>query len=67
MCPVCRIKRTIPVQLEYGDPLVRVPQFLYQRSYKGKPGYISPRCEKCFDKAMKRYGRAEREMSVCSL
>ena len=30
---------------------------LYQRSYKGEPEYISPRCVRCFDKALKKQAR----------
>jgi len=26
---------------------------LYQRSYPGEPEYISPRCEQCFDEAVR--------------
>jgi len=26
---------------------------LYQKSYKGEPEYISPRCSRCYDKALK--------------
>ena len=37
------------------DPLVIdvLDEELYQRSYPGKAKYISERCEKCFDKAVK--------------
>ncbi len=27
---------------------------LYQRSYPGKAKYISPRCEQCYDEAVRR-------------
>lgn len=32
---------------------------LYQRSYKGEPEYISPRCGSCFDKALKKEARKQ--------
>jgi len=37
--------------VEPGDPDDLEPYPLYQRSYPDKPGYISPRCLRCYDKA----------------
>lgn len=58
-CPVCNVFRSIKIQEAIGDELALrwVPQFLYQRSYPGKPEYIPPRCKKCYDKAMKKLAR----------
>lgn len=56
-CPVCKIRRTMRVQLVYGAPLTTVDAELYQRSYPGNPEYISPRCLLCYDKAMKKLER----------
>lgn len=53
-CPVCKMRRTIQTQKVYGGAIVTVDDYLYQYSYPGEPGYISPRCAICLDKAMKR-------------
>ena len=54
VCPVCKLRRTMLIQKEYGQPPVRVEALTYQRSYRGTPGYISPRCFECYDKAESR-------------
>lgn len=50
-CPVCH-KNTGYYYQQGGQPgsMERHGYPLYQRSYPGKPSYISPRCESCFDK-----------------
>jgi len=60
-CPVCKSSTG-----GYWWPAVLDPQAkewhdypLYQRSYSGEPGYISPRCERCYDKAVR---KAERKL-----
>ncbi len=46
------------------DPKVLLTEckdiLLYQRSFPGEPEYISPRCSRCYDKAVK---KAERKTS----
>jgi len=74
-CPVCKgatggyywPATLSPKQLEWRE----FP--LYQRSYPGEPTYISPRCSRCFDKAVKEDRRIfakpilERSMGLLSL
>ena len=36
-----------------GATLVKAPAQMYQRSYEGEPGYISPRCWGCYEKVDK--------------
>ncbi len=43
--------------LEYGGELIVMAEPMYQYSYKGKRGYISPRCSECIDKALKKRGK----------
>jgi hypothetical protein len=63
MCPVCKIFNRIQQLIAIGDDLILmwVPQPLYQFSYPGEPEYISARCERCYDKAIrkkdKKHGR----------
>ena len=56
-CPVCKEKRTIFKQLEYGGPLVEVPAPLYQVSYPGSKEYVPPRCSECYDKTLEKRKR----------
>jgi len=60
-CPVCkrssgfyRAPGTV-----YPEKTVMTPVPLYQRSYPGLPGYISPRCGRCFDETAKRETRRD--------
>ena len=57
-CRVCHITRYIEYVGERGN---WGPQFLYQRSYKGEPEYISPRCLKCYEKAEKKLLRTQQD------
>lgn len=59
MCPVCKIRRKIQTQVEYGGPLVWVDEPMYQYSYPGEKGYISPRCNSCYNKAERKMKRRE--------
>ena len=58
-CPVCKMSTgyypwpTIDTAL----PTQRRPFPLYQRSYPGEPGYISPRCERCYNKAERKLNK----------
>ena len=54
ICPICKVgtgfyswPSVIP-----GGPMQSLPYILYQREYAGEPNHISPRCSRCFDKAM---------------
>ncbi len=51
-CPVCEKDTGVYYWPSALDPLVVdvLEYLLYQRSYPGKPEYISERCEQCFDK-----------------
>ncbi len=46
--------------LEYGGELIVMAEPMYQYSYKGKRGYISPRCSNCIDKALAKRKRRKR-------
>jgi hypothetical protein len=64
MCPVCRQQRLIRTQ-EFDVKrgmcyFVQVPEPMYQFHEEGEPGYISPRCSLCFDKAIAEMGGWER-------
>ena len=60
-CPVCHISHHIEHVGERGN---WGPQFLYQRSYPGQPEYISPRCQRCFEKAEKKVQKRLHKMSL---
>ncbi len=53
-CPVCK-RQTGYYYWEAVEPgkMERHPYPLYQRSFPGEPEHISPRCESCYDKAVK--------------
>lgn len=58
-CPVCGVVDHIK-QVEAQDDdlvLMLMPQPFYQFSYPGEPDYLPPRCERCYDKVMKRRER----------
>lgn len=60
-CPVCKRSTGFyrePITL-YPEKTVLTPVPLYQRSYLGRPGYISPRCGKCIDEGIKKETRRE--------
>jgi transposase-like protein len=59
-CPVCKASYFILEQQGYGIAPVRRPALLYQRSYPGEPEYISPRCDRCFDREYRRRLSKER-------
>lgn len=65
ICPVCRLGTGYYPwpNANPGGPLEMFPHPLYQRSYKGSEGYISPRCSGCYDKAERRLlmGKRDRE------
>jgi len=54
-CPICKIGTGY-----YSSPgslrgiLRKVPYPLWQYNYPEEPDYISPRCTRCFDKAMEK-------------
>ena len=58
-CPACGIFKRIQQLDAVGDDLVLmlVPQPLYQFSYPRESGHIPPRCERCYDKAVKKRDR----------
>lgn len=58
-CPVC--KRPTGEYLAAGKTpgtTIKKDYLLYQFSYKGQPGYISPRCLGCYEKTERRAARA---------
>ncbi len=59
-CPVCKRIPIMLQDLDYGEQLIVMAEPMYQFSYKGKRGYISPRCYDCLDKAMKKRRRRKR-------
>lgn len=52
-CPSCNTEFMITAVTNNGRK-VTVDAPLYQRSYKGEPEYISPRCYRCYDKMERR-------------
>jgi len=61
LCSICRCstdyfysEHVIP-----GFLLTRNDYPLYQHSYLDSPNYISPRCLRCYDKAIKKQERKE--------
>lgn len=57
VCPICGRTSIMLQELEYGGQLIVMAEPMYQYSYKGKRGYISPRCSECIDKALKKRGK----------
>ncbi len=60
-CPVCKASSGFyrePGRV-YPEKTVMTPVPLYQRSYPGRPGYISERCRKCFDETLRMETRRE--------
>ncbi len=58
-CPVCKLSTGFYKQdnVDPEKPPDVFPTNLCQRTIKGKPEYISPRCDKCYDKAVKKLDR----------
>ena len=56
-CPVCKSDSGGYYQLDFDEVRRWVEMSLYQRSYPGEPEYISSRCLRCFDKAIKKNER----------
>lgn len=57
-CPKCLKWKTMEVPLSWityqpedDNDRITLGHPLYQVGYKGEPGYISPRCSECIDKA----------------
>jgi len=58
-CPVCKLGTGYyyAPQVDPDAPLERLPYPLYQGSYPGELEYISPRCERCYDKAERKLAK----------
>lgn len=52
ICPVCKDKKFMLSQMEYGGPIMMVEEPLYQISYPGQKEYVSQRCSSCIDKVL---------------
>ncbi len=54
-CPICK-KHTGQYKEETTEPgdFVMTDYPFYQRSYPGEPGYLPPRCLKCYEKVENR-------------
>lgn len=55
-CPVCKLSTGFYYcESVYDKDLkIRLPNYLYQKSYEGSEEYISLRCLTCFNKKVKR-------------
>lgn len=55
ICPVCKMPTGFYIwpSVEPGGLMVKKPYELLAYRYPGDPDHISPRCSRCFDKAMK--------------
>ncbi len=51
-CPVCKQDKIMLMHTDYK--IVSHPQALYQISYPGEKEYVSPRCEACYEKLIKK-------------
>jgi len=57
-CPICKEKRLIPYdECDYNTGriyMVLLPEPMYQYSYPGQKLYITPRCDDCMQRALKK-------------